>query len=91
MKPVNPNYMEQNSKYISTQLNKPHAFHEQINIMQNASSLEKDEEWNVTCAPPPPGSVLDFGEINNINSQHFILCFVGISLPATVLCKVKPV
>ena len=90
MKLVNPSYtqMEQNSKYISAQSNNPHAFHQKINIMHNASSLEKDEERNVTCVPP---SELDFEEINNTNSQHFILCFVGDSLPATVLCKVKPV
>ena len=39
--------MEQKSKYISTQSNKPHAFHVQINIIQNASSLEKDGKRDI--------------------------------------------
>ena len=36
-----PELTKQTLKYISTQSNKPHAFHEQIYIMQNAGSLEK--------------------------------------------------
>ena len=47
MKLVNPNKWSKNQS-ISTQSNKHHAFHEQINILQNTSSLEKGGKRDVT-------------------------------------------
>ena len=47
-----PKQTEQKSKYISTQSNKPHAFHEQIYVMQSAGSLLKRSKKG--CDRPVP-------------------------------------